>query len=73
MWSENSIMIEALVYNALYLCGYLIPHSTFHTPHSTLHIYTMQKYTFFPKESRTLLVFLCKKGIIIIKTYKQLG
>ena len=33
MWSENSIMIEALVYNALYLCGYLIPHSTLHTPH----------------------------------------
>ena len=46
---------------------------SFHIPHSTLHIYTMQKYTFFPKESRTLLVFLCKKGIIIIKTYKQLG
>ena len=32
MWSENSIMIDALVYNALYLCGYLIPHSSLHTP-----------------------------------------
>ncbi|MBR5392564.1 MAG: hypothetical protein IK148_06870, partial [Prevotella sp.] len=41
MWNENSTMIEALVYNALYLCGYLTPHSTLLipqiNPHSTLH------------------------------------